>query len=575
MVILVRTSYRQQDRKMSKKRKEIINLFVIFIFLPQVRLVSRLECSSCNHQLICNIENSEDIVVHSHWCQKINYVDGKRAVCLFCNVAVPIGCIRKHLRCRSKRRCKKVDVLTLQLMSSVCENYVQQHKPICIVCNEKEWPYKGHRSELAPVCESCRLNITSGNTTRLVNRDVTGCAICGLHCADKFVTYWASEMESLFIGEGCLEKLKKPELKPSEEVVALKATKLNTLIETSLSSVTVQENSENNHNTPRLAPNILSKYEDTIEKFSSHIQVNDRKRKSVTKDNLSVNSLNQGKVTKGKFVPVTGSFKILNSNISLPFANLMPNCLFSDSKESEEKMATENTSSVANINASASVVNCKDLEGQSGAESSLTPKVGGAEVCKTKNTVIKFQENVPHKTYGTTKQYPLIAYCKKIVKVDTQQQPAPEDSNFNLKIITEAGSKSDTNTLSTVSSSQPSVIETPVNSESCSSIAVSRAVLNVATEAQKPKYVIKYATAPGAKSSDGTENVVDREHIVIKTSSGTSFTSSKVKPPRLGKIIKTNKIVCGGAWDETKLSENNHRKQIVSNIKPSSVVLLD
>lgn len=481
-----------------------------------------------------------------YWCKNKDSNDSKTVLCLFCNERINRSGIRKHLHNRS-RRCKRVDALILQLMSSVCEDYAHKHKPICIVCDEREWPYKGHRYDMEPVCESCHLNITSGNTTKLAQRDVIVCAICGLHCANKYVTYWASEMESLFIGESCIKKLKNPKPKLSEEFASLKASKLKTFIETTLPSVTVQEGSENDPSIARLAPNIFSTCERKLSSSSNLIQSSQGYREKHKANNFT---------SKGKITPVARSFKILNSYTSLPLTNLVPSFAFVNSTEAAGEVKIEYASSLTDV----ASLNFKQLETQAFTESQasrvsfipLAEQTNNGDECKIWNTLFKLQEKLPCIVDGKNKNCAQITCNSEGGKVGNALQiEAFGNGNSDSRMHTEPTSKSGRNNLSTLSSIQSSITESLVDE-----LCLYRAASKVTTGSQQPKYVIKCLSASRSKPVKGRPNVVDRNHVIIKASSNMQVRDEAVKSPRLGTVIKTMRLVCKEDYNEKKKKKN-------------------
>ncbi|XP_042202942.1 uncharacterized protein LOC121880494 [Homarus americanus] len=296
----------------------------------QVRLLSRIECASCKNQFCLDVDTCDKLAVHHNWCGK-SPGDKNYCECIYCKENIHRFTIKRHLCEQSKKACQKFVPVTLQLMSAVCKEYAEEHRPVCIVCNEQRWPFIGHRAELNPVCEPCRVNITSGKTTKLTPRDMAGCAICSSQCSKKFVTYWASEMETLFIGENCIKKLRNPVTKRVITIADNKEHKIRGLVEMAISSSQISGNLMKNpiDNSSSKFVVSLKKCIDTNLNQSSANSVGKKSRENKT-SNVRETKTSETKtrfpvpkkVTDGHFVPITGSFRITNGGNPLPFATL-------------------------------------------------------------------------------------------------------------------------------------------------------------------------------------------------------------------------------------------------------------
>lgn len=441
-------------------------------------------------------------------CQNSVADGSKTVVCVFCNERIKRRSIREHLHHRTKR-CNKVDALTLQLMTSVCEDYAYKHKPRCILCNEREWPYKGHWGEMKPVCESCHLSITS-NTKMSVLEDAVVCAICGFYCCDKYILYWAGKIKSFSIGESCIEKLKNPKIKLSEETASLRAAKLKSSIKAALSSVTIHNISKNDSGIPRLTQN----------------RKDDNSNTDFTEGCREILKTNNPKQSQ-KNVPIGQSFKIMNSCSSLPFTTLVP---ITSINTKEHELHMKNFSSSPGV--THMKFDFKQLKTQAVTESETScgavisfSKQGswGEKESETKNTVPELQEKLP--CVVNSNSFAQISYKgKRGEMANNASQISPIDVGFSdCRMYTKSTPDSHRSILPSVSS----VKEASVASELCSHGSVSKET----TGFGQSKYVIKYVSKPRNKPAEGIPHIIDRNYVIMKSSSNMPLRDETVKSP--------------------------------------------
>ncbi|KAK3869158.1 hypothetical protein Pcinc_025521 [Petrolisthes cinctipes] len=523
----------------------------------QIRFLNRLECNKCFLQLPLNIENCDQIVIHHFWCLKL-YSGAKTLNCLFCNKDVARSYIRKHLGSQCKRRCSLNVATILQMMSCVCRKYAEDHKPVCVVCNDKCWPYLGHRAELDPVCEPCRYNIISGNTTKLLVRDVTGCAICSKYCSKKFVTYWASELESLFIGERCIEKLKEPIPEDSEEIIAMKKIKIQKLVDLAVDSVRAPHSVENLRRQFSDARAVETVDENLHRQFSDAraVEPADESKEDSNHERLST-SIPQCDNTQEESLPpvewdeplqrvsvkcipgqVNGSYKIFGSNQALPFTTITTN------DENDTNSTTENQTPVTYAVLVPKPDNKKDV-----AERAINNDFGilennfqlGEFPLRASDAVVsgapKLATQVKGKRTTTTKK-----------KTKNMKRLRIEGGGQIYKVVSRMKGNEEEIQLKTTMKS-PNFITLNMDSENSSE-------LNTVKE-DGGKYIIKFAsydskskTTNNKEETDGNDN-----HIVIKTKSTTSQPKvNNIAPPRIAHVIRTQSSVINNKWATKKKS---------------------
>ncbi|KAK4292741.1 hypothetical protein Pmani_034503 [Petrolisthes manimaculis] len=507
----------------------------------QIRFLNRLECNKCFLQLPLNIENCDQIVIHHFWCLKL-YSGAKTLTCLFCNKEVARSYIRKHLGTQCKRRCTLNVSTVLQMMSCVCRKYAEDHKPVCVVCNDKCWPYLGHRAELDPVCEPCRYNIISGNTTKLLVRDVMNCAICSNYCSKKFVTYWASELESLFIGERCIEMLKEPIPEDSEEIIAMKKIKIQKLVDLAVDSVRAPHSVEN----LRRQFNDGRAFETVNENESKEDSNHDRLSTSIPQcDNTQEESLPpvewdeplQRVSVKCIPSPVNGSYKIFGSNQALPFTTITTN------DENDTNDTTENQTPVTYAVLIPKPDNKKDV-----AERAINNDYGilennfqpGEFPLRASPAVVsgarKFATRVEGKRTTTTKK-----------KTKNMKRLRIESGGQIYKVVSKMKGNEEEKQVKTTTKS-PNFITLNMGSENSS-------VLNTVKE-DGGKYIIKFASYDiKSKTNNKEETDGNDNHIVIKTKSTTSQPEvNNIAPPRIAHVIRTQSSVINNKWATKKKS---------------------
>lgn len=485
------------------------------------------------------MENTEQIILHMIKCKK-NYSEDGKITCLFCNKKISKSFIRKHLHHRSLR-CKMVKTLILQLMSSVCENYANKHRPVCIICNKRKWSYKGQGCQMDPVCELCCLNIIIDETTTLVHRDVAVCVICGLHCSDKYVTYWASKMESLFIGETCIKKLKKPKLKLSNESVELKAAKLKSFIETAVSSVTTQESPEHYPCIPRLAPDFFDRYErksapsdlsNRCERKYPPSKLGNRYERKCGRSKLSKSVQHRGKLKANNTNQTTNgtkSFKIMNSYSSLPFSKIVPNSEVVAFKEAANNMNNEKNSPLTFTSHVSTDFRQPETQACMKHQESGVNLVSVYEEIpcegkkwETQNRVLEPQEKLLCAADNMTDSCTQTTNSSDTVEVGSIiQSPSLDNGNSNCNMFSEPVPKSYINNIPAVSSSQSCVTEIPVAE---GLYLVDDATLRI-TSSQKPKYVVKFNTTSGSKSAGKNPNIINEDKAVTSSQLGVTETS--------------------------------------------------
>lgn len=587
-----------------------------------VRLSSRLQCINCHQYFPLDVEGCDQVVIHYTWCQEL-FSREKFFSCPYCNDLVHRGSIKKHLGLKSKRQCTKNVAVTLQLMSCVCKWYAERHRPVCIVCNEKCWPYLGHRAELHPVCETCRFNIISGNTTKLRDRDLAGCAICGWQCSEKFVTYWASELESLFIGEHCISKLESPVTQKAVEMANMKEAKVRKLLETALASPDIQKEhskdmssdvavsakessgstsskmykssenvyekaqtdntdsdnvlclnewSSNNDsqsfvfsNTSKLLKSDGCLVNQTTEKDLGRITGKNRTKAPVTKTISKQIKPTQydlpapTRATTGGFIPITGSFQI-NNKSKLPFASI------ASVKDNPSDGKTLVSKASIDIDEVKSIV-------QSGVPYTLllpddTPRVLFRR-CLPKITSDGVES--PKTVFRPIKPHPEIT-CKsedndllKAVVMQSRENPVCHSGIAKMTLSTR--SKSEGIDLSNESSNQSNQV-----GHSCSTS------FQVSMKAQQPKYIIKYVstlTDSSQKNSDHHDNKKS-PCIIIKTSSSTMKTEAhhESNQPWVAKIIKTPNDVCSEDWQGNgKVFERKRERKPMMKVKQDNEIV--
>ncbi|XP_045626256.1 uncharacterized protein [Procambarus clarkii] len=471
----------------------------------QVRLLSRAECTNCGQQVPLDVDSSDQLALHYNWCRKL-ISDDKYISCPYCNELVHRGSIKKHLNVKSKKQCTMNITSTLQLMSCVCKQYSVEHRPVCVVCNEKCWSYLGHRMELNPVCEGCRINIISGNTTKLKNRDLAACAICSYQCSKKCVTYWASELEAVFIGENCIKKLKEPLIHKSISVADAMEAKIRKLIEMAVASEQFSMDLERAQakNISTSVECLTESHTSNSDKYSSNFtntvqEAKDKKNvmncnfsqseseKSMVKHDLPVPS----RVTNGHFIPITGSFRI-NAGNPLPFAKL-------------------------------------------------------ATTSDTQN---------PHKTVPVTSiSAPAVPKSKVVIQSDVSKNFLKADYTGICQKIAEG------KLSMKVSPHRP-------NPKTMCQVISNCTPNNVITEPLPLKYVLKLnSLTPTRQEKKDDQKEANASHIIIRTSSNAfQIKRSDVAPPRVALVIKTannllmNEIKKKGKFHKSGMKESYVKK---------------
>lgn len=419
-------------------------------------------------------------------------------------------------------------------MSCMCREYAEDNKPVCVVCNEKCWPYIGHRAELDPVCEPCRVNIISGNTTELLVRDVTGCAICSKYCSQKFVTYWASDLESLFIGEHCIEKLKAPIPELSEERIKLKNEKVKKLVELVANSVSKVNDVEMLRLQFGDKVAAETRYENESTDDSNEMKLSTNTSQFDNDKDLSIPPAIWDeplpRVAVKELCQVNGSYRIFGSNMSLPFTTITTSdeCSATNTVEDEEPTTYD----------------------------MLVPIVGKKKTQKTiKNDLGILENNFKPGGFPLTASS-LVSCAQKLASQTKPRRSTSTKENTNSmkrlriegggSIFTEVPKAKDSDGVPVIKVKTykpiPEFVTANVDLKSSSNVNT--------VKVDGGKYIIKFASysdvckATQKKSTtDGNDN-----HIVIKTRSATQPEIHHIAPPRIAHVIRTQSSVINNRY---------------------------
>lgn len=580
--------------------------------------MSRLECTTCHQHLPLDVDSCDQLLVHYNWCEKVR-IREKFFSCPYCNDTVHRGSIKKHLGSKSKKQCTMNVALTLQFMSCVCKKYAESHRPVCIVCNEKRWPYLGHRAELDPVCETCRFNITSGNTTKLRDRDLAGCAICGCQCSEKFVTYWASELESLFIGENCLGKLESPASKKAAMVATMKQAKVKKFVETAMTSAHIHQKAQSvissdfAMNLNKSNSNKESQYfaSSSASKSVQGIHEQTKNENPLSSIAVSLNGSSSG--LQSHFFISSRTSKSLQSGMFL-----MKQTAAQDHSSILNKSETEapvikqikldhcdlpiptraSSGGFIPITGSFKINNRMKLPFASLASIADNPGDGETMVPRSSTGINKVQSivqgGVPY-TLLLPNDAPKVVFrrCMPNITSDSVESPRtvfraikpcpdipPISVNDDASDADAVQSTESPLIISFRSKSQESVPSDVSLSQSCKITSRPSSLFQVGMEPQQQKYVIKYIstlTDSGQKKNSDQLDEKNNSCIVIKTSCNTSKTDVPIlKPPWVAQVYKTNENVCSEEWEGNgKLEKKRKRKPLVKTKKEREVIDLD
>lgn len=551
----------------------------------QVRFLSRIQCSKCGQQLPLDVARCDELALHYSWCRKL-FRDDRFMSCPYCNEFIHRSSLKKHFSLKSKKQCTMYVASTLQLMSCMCKEYAEKHRPFCIVCNEKCWSYIGHRAELNPVCEACRINIISGNTTKLKNREMAACAICSHQCSKKFVTYWASELEALFIGEHCIKKLKDP---ITQEVIKLAdATEANVRRLVEMAVVTDQLSKNLRIQTCSKSYAAMHLNGTNISNSKGFIISNCGKLKKnqtanhcdkILEKSESVTSVENcdlavpNKAVNGRFIPILGSFRITNCDNPLPFAKLSA---ISDNTNTSDTVTFRPISKVDN----------QDIE-QSGVPYSLLLANNSSKIVFRRclpnitenvvspNTVFKALDSFNETSKSVNKSVP----NTDTVHYKENTKYVPEIA----KMTSSTRCESEGNVLSNVS---PNRLNLQSFWELSSKVVASKVITSskpvaskVITNSSPVKYVVKLLKSSDVQqdTTKDEKNEGNANHIIIKTSSSNSVKKGcQVAPPRIAQVIKTSDdLFTNESNINDRLLSRAIMKPISTNIEDTEVVTLD